>query len=47
MRIAIGADHAGYRLKDVVVPLIESLGHTVEDFGCSIRYRKSQLYVKK
>ncbi|MBD2845901.1 ribose 5-phosphate isomerase B [Paenibacillus sp. IB182496] len=34
MKIAIGADHAGYRLKDVVVPFIESLGHEVEDYGC-------------
>ncbi|XEC95306.1 ribose 5-phosphate isomerase B [Paenibacillus tarimensis] len=34
MKIAIGADHAGYRLKDVIVPFIESLGHEVEDFGC-------------
>jgi len=34
MIIAIGADHAGYRLKDVVVPFIESLGHTIEDVGC-------------
>ncbi|GGF91984.1 ribose 5-phosphate isomerase B [Paenibacillus abyssi] len=34
MKIAIGADHAGYRLKDVIIPFIESLGHEVEDFGC-------------
>jgi len=35
MKIAIGADHAGYRLKDVIVPFIRELGHEVEDFGCS------------
>ncbi|MFS0725815.1 ribose 5-phosphate isomerase B [Paenibacillus sp. 1P07SE] len=35
MKIAIGADHAGYRLKDVVIPFLESLGHEVQDFGCS------------
>ncbi|WP_020619467.1 ribose 5-phosphate isomerase B [Paenibacillus daejeonensis] len=35
MKIAIGADHAGYRLKDVVVPYLESLGHEVQDFGWS------------
>ena len=35
MKIAIGADHAGYRLKDEIVPLIKELGHEVEDFGCS------------
>ncbi|TCZ69357.1 ribose 5-phosphate isomerase B [Paenibacillus albiflavus] len=33
MKIAIGADHAGYRLKDVVVPFIQELGHEVEDLG--------------
>ncbi len=35
MKIAIGADHAGYRLKDVVVPFLQSLGHEIEDVGCS------------
>jgi ribose 5-phosphate isomerase B len=35
MKIALGADHAGYRLKDVIIPFIESLGHQVIDFGCS------------
>lgn len=35
MKIAIGADHAGYRLKDVLVPFIQSLGHEIEDVGCS------------
>jgi len=35
MKIAIGADHAGYRLKDVIVPYLRELGHEVEDFGCS------------
>ncbi|MCD1260905.1 ribose 5-phosphate isomerase B [Paenibacillus athensensis] len=34
MKIAMGADHAGYRLKDVIIPFIESLGHQVEDLGC-------------
>jgi ribose 5-phosphate isomerase B len=34
MKIAIGADHAGYRLKDEIVPLLKELGHEVEDFGC-------------
>lgn len=33
MKIAIGADHAGYRLKDDIVQLIKELGHEVEDFG--------------
>ena len=34
MKIAIGADHAGFRLKDEIVPLLKELGHEVEDFGC-------------
>jgi ribose 5-phosphate isomerase B len=35
MKIAIGADHGGYRLKEVIVPFIESLGHEILDLGCS------------
>lgn len=34
MKIAMGADHAGYRLKDVIKPFIEELGHEVIDYGC-------------
>ncbi|RJE85566.1 ribose 5-phosphate isomerase B [Paenibacillus sp. 1011MAR3C5] len=34
MKIAIGADHGGYRLKDELVPIIEALGHEIEDVGC-------------
>lgn len=34
MKIAIGADHAGYRLKDEIVPMLVALGHEVNDFGC-------------
>ncbi|WP_042170257.1 ribose 5-phosphate isomerase B [Paenibacillus gorillae] len=34
MKIAIGADHGGYTLKDVIVPYLESLGHEIEDLGC-------------
>ncbi|MDE2314074.1 MAG: ribose 5-phosphate isomerase B [Elusimicrobia bacterium] len=33
MRIAIGADHAGYRLKTLVGDLLRSAGHRVVDFG--------------
>ncbi len=33
MRIAIGADHAGFELKRHIVFLIESLGHQAEDLG--------------
>ncbi len=33
MRIALGTDHAGFRLKEKVKELLGSLGHEVEDFG--------------
>ncbi|MCZ8514811.1 ribose 5-phosphate isomerase B [Paenibacillus filicis] len=35
MKIAMGADHAGFRLKDELKSYIESLGHTVADLGCN------------
>lgn len=33
MRIAIGSDHTGYRLKSDLKLLLEVEGHSVEDFG--------------
>src|SRR3954463_12114431 len=33
MRIAIGADHAGFVLKQHLIATIERLGHTVDDRG--------------
>ncbi|MBA2269678.1 MAG: ribose 5-phosphate isomerase B [Chthoniobacterales bacterium] len=33
MRIALGTDHAGFRHKEKVKALLESLGHEVLDFG--------------
>lgn len=33
MRIAIGADHHGFRLKEAIKAHLESLGHEVRDFG--------------
>lgn len=33
MRIAVGADHAGFSLKGQVVELLEKEGHTVVDLG--------------
>ena len=33
MRIAIGADHAGFALKQHVLGVLTALGHTPEDFG--------------
>src|SRR5437773_8917429 len=33
MRIAIGADHAGFALKQHLIGTLERLGHTVDDRG--------------
>ena len=33
MRIAIGADHAGFHLKEAIVELLGELGQEVHDFG--------------
>ncbi|MDH3308290.1 MAG: ribose 5-phosphate isomerase B [Acidimicrobiia bacterium] len=33
MRIAVGADHAGYQLKDTVARFLAEQGHAVTDFG--------------
>lgn len=33
MKIYIGTDHAGFELKQKLVPFIESLGHEAVDFG--------------
>lgn len=33
MKIALGTDHAGYRLKEAVKALLVSLGHEPVDFG--------------
>jgi ribose 5-phosphate isomerase B len=33
MRVAIGADHAGYLLKEHLKQTLQRLGHTVDDFG--------------
>jgi ribose 5-phosphate isomerase B len=33
MRIAVGSDHAGYRLKERVRPILEGAGHEVLDVG--------------
>jgi ribose 5-phosphate isomerase B len=37
MKIAIGADHNGYDLKEAVKAHVESLGHEVEGVTCSAR----------
>ncbi|MBA3763737.1 MAG: RpiB/LacA/LacB family sugar-phosphate isomerase, partial [Chthoniobacterales bacterium] len=33
MKISLGTDHAGFRLKEKVKELLQSLGHEVVDFG--------------
>ncbi len=33
MKIAIGGDHAGFEYKKMLIPLMESWGHEVKDFG--------------
>ncbi len=33
MKISIGADHAGYEMKQQLIELIQKLGHTVHDVG--------------
>ena len=35
MKIAIGSDHGGYRLKEEIIKVVEQLGHEVTDFGCT------------
>jgi ribose 5-phosphate isomerase B len=34
VRIAIGSDHRGYDLKELVIRLVTEAGHEYEDFGC-------------
>lgn len=42
MKIAIGADHAGYELKDFISKVITEMGHEIIDMGtsssCSVDY---------
>jgi RpiB/LacA/LacB family sugar-phosphate isomerase len=33
MKIYVGADHRGYVLKNKIIPLLQKMGHTVEDAG--------------
>ena len=33
-KIAIGADHAGYKLKGQLISFLEEKGYVVTDFGC-------------
>ena len=33
-RIAIGSDHRGLALKELIMPVLRDSGHTYQDFGC-------------
>ena len=33
MRLAVGADHAGFELKNQLVPWLQSLGHELRDLS--------------
>lgn len=34
MKIAIGSDHGGFALKVVLLPMLQDLGHEIDDVGC-------------
>lgn len=34
MKIAIGSDHAGFELKQKLIPYLQSQGYEIKDFGC-------------
>jgi ribose 5-phosphate isomerase B len=34
MRIALGCDHRGFKLKQVIMGLLQELGYSYHDFGC-------------
>jgi len=34
MKIAIGSDHGGFDMKEIVAGFLKELGHEVEDVGC-------------
>ncbi len=34
MKISVGSDHAGYNLKQAMIPLLEKAGYAVVDHGC-------------
>ncbi len=51
MRVAIGCDHQGLKLKQAVIKVISAAGHSYEDFGChdteSVDYPDIALRVAK
>lgn len=34
MRIALGCDHRGIEIKQIIIGLLQELNHSYEDFGC-------------
>lgn len=34
MIIAIGSDHAGFQLKELLITFLKGLGHSIQDVGC-------------
>jgi ribose 5-phosphate isomerase B len=34
VKVAIGSDHGGFALKEVILPLLQELGHEILDVGC-------------
>jgi ribose 5-phosphate isomerase B len=36
MKVAVGCDHAGFELKQALVPFVEGLGHRVADLGAPV-----------
>jgi ribose 5-phosphate isomerase B len=33
-RVAIGCDHRGFAIKELIVPFLQNAGHSYQDFGC-------------
>jgi len=42
MRIAIGADHAGFVLKQRLIPMLRQLGHEVDDRRAPVRVMRGR-----
>jgi ribose 5-phosphate isomerase B len=48
MKIAIGSDHVGYRLKIEIIEYLKSLNHVVRDFGADSEERTDYpIYAKR
>lgn len=48
MKIAIGCDHIGFELKDIIIEYVRFLGHEIDDFGAKSNERTDYpIYGKK